>query len=512
MIDQLIQTIQEVHRDPGSATQLLGWTQKIESFTQDEVVQLVRHFVDNRPTIGELHQALQPVFAAIVSRSQKNPESLSPELLGLTTKLYQATPPASNLRNYLLAWLAIGRHEATMQTWADLLCSDPPQHHTGIGIAFGPLMKRDESPPQWLLDKLLEEGVQHVHVAPAIYDLLNFYVRTEQIEDHPALGSADEMTALLGQLVGQLGKIEDGEIEADADPVVVGRQVADAVSLVVSLCDALALMNHEPAIGKIHQAITLKHRRVQAEAAAALVRLGDDSGKEALVKLADEPIVRLRVLSYAEELGLLDEISLEQRGEIAQAESHLAIWLSEPMQMGVAPTKMTLRDNREMYWPSFEHPLQCYLFEFEYGSGENSYSNLAICGPMVHAFTADLKVLELDDAFALFAGWQTVHDEIFHMAPERGEQAFANEWRKLNDRLSESEEFKAAQVKMLGNFFGKIALVASCQKRGVAGTVIVAEDSSSFIPEGTPTAPITTELAWAMWCGRQLLATFNPTV
>jgi multidrug transporter EmrE-like cation transporter len=233
-------------------------------------------------------------------------------------------------------------------------------------------------------------------------------------------------------------------------------------------------------------------------------------GREVLIKLAEEPSVRLRVLNYAEELDLLSEISLEQQGEIARAESHLAIWLSEPLQMGIAPSNLELVDSRELYWPSYEHPVVCYLFQFEYGAGENTYSNLAICGPMVHAFTADLKSLPLDDVYALFAGWQTVHDEIFQMSPERAEQAFGNQWRTLNLQLEQSEDFEDRQALFLASFFGKLALVAQCTHADKPGTLIVDTDSSSFIEQGNPTAPIDADLAYAIWRGRQLLSTFNP--
>ena len=137
----------------------------------------------------------------------------------------------------------------------------------------------------------------------------------------------------------------------------------------------------------------MRHRRIQVEAAAALARLDDEQGQKQLLEMVKHPAVRPRVIAYADELGLSNEISLEHTGPIAEAESQLALWLSQPQQMGFAPTSMELVDQRELYWPSYEDPIASFLFSFEYGSGENAFRNIGISGPLTHAFTADLKVL-----------------------------------------------------------------------------------------------------------------------
>ena len=75
-----------------------------------------------------------------------------------------------------------------------------------------------------------------------------------------------------------------------------------------ALCDAIALIGDTDKTTALFQAMDLAHRRIQAEAAAALVRLGIEAGSQRLGGLAEEPSVRLRVLAYAEELGILSEI------------------------------------------------------------------------------------------------------------------------------------------------------------------------------------------------------------
>jgi len=513
MIDEIIKAIHAAQLDLNKIRAVAACGPQIEKFEDSEAELLLDRLAEMNVDLAEhesLHQILQPVVAALSIRANQKNAAISPKALGQITSLYQSTPPASNLRNHLLGWLAIGHHPECIQTWTELICHNPPEHRTGVSIAFGPVMNRNIEPEEWMMQSLLSEGVLHLQLAPAIYDLFNFYYREKLIEQHPASDRASELTELLGQLVGQLGRIEEGSFDEKLDPQLISQQVADSVALIVSLCDTLAIIEYEPCIGKLHQALSLKHRRVQLEAAAALARLEDEFGVEALIKLAEEPIVRLRVLSYAEELGLLNEISLELQGEIAQAESRLAMWLAEPLQMGIAPSKVELVDNREMYWPSYEHPMQCYLFRFQYGSSQSLYSNLAICGPLVHAFSADLKVLSIDDAYALFAGWQTVHDEIFQMSVERAQQAFPNEWRRLYEELAAADQFTAVEVRFVGSFFGKIALIANCEYENEKGTVIADGETMNFVGEGSAVAPIDFNLAFAIWRGRQLLSTFNP--
>ena len=75
---------------------------------------------------------------------------------------------------------------------------------------------------------------------------------------------------------------------------------------------------------------TLAGAHPSREAAAALARLGDEDGKQELVALAAEPVARLRVLAYARELNLLDEVEENYRSPVAEAEAELCAWLAEP--------------------------------------------------------------------------------------------------------------------------------------------------------------------------------------
>jgi len=474
-----------------------------------------------------LAQLLQPIVHGLTERERKLQQSRAEETeddadaasdtlpewsdsrLRNIESLYRLTPSESDLRNHLLRWLGTAATENTTELWTELVCHDPPEHRLGIVLAFSPMMGADYQPSPEMLARLLTEATAHSQIAPAVFDLFNYYFRTGRLAVHPAAPRAPQLTELLGGLAGQLGKIEDGDFPRHFEAWQINQLVSDSVALIVALCDTFSLIGHRDAIGKLHQALALKHRRVQTEAAAALTRLGDEDGKQALIALAQQPISRLRVLAYAEELGFKREISLELQGEIAIAESHLAIWLAEPTQMGLAPSSIELLDNREIYWPSYEHPVQCYLFRYAYGGGESAHRNIAICGPMVHAFVSDVQHLSIDDVYAAFAGWQTIHQDIFQMSPEKAQTAFPNEWRRLQSGLLENE-LEAVKVQTVGSFFGELVLIATGILKNQTGTIVVDINDSSWFETGNPEAPIDWKLAFAIWRGRKILQEFNP--
>jgi hypothetical protein len=395
-----------------------------------------------------------------------------------------------------------------LELWLDLICSDPPANRLSIGLAFTPLMQANFVPTAEMLDGLLTQATVHSQIAPAVFDLFNHYVRNKKIGKHPAETRLNQLVDLLGQLCGQMGRIEEGKFPEYFQARQINQLVSDSVALIVALCDTFALTNHQAAIPKLYQALHLRHRRVQTEAAAALARLKDDAGKQTLIALAEQPIARLRVLAYAEELGFKQEISLELQGDIALAESQLAIWLSEPDQMGLAPSDLELIDHRKMYWPSYDEPIQCYLFKYSYGRGANSHSNIGLCGPMTYAFAADLRHLPVDEMYAAFAGWQTTHEEIYQMSVARAQQLHPNDFRRLQ-RCLQDEALENPRIQTVGSFFGELVLVATAIHEGQAGTLIIDNHDSTWFEIGNPEAPIDWRVAYSIWRGRQLLNRFN---
>ena len=527
MINEITEAILLAQGDPAQLSRIASLAHNITTLNSADVDELLDRLLDFSDDLEAVEQSrafsdgslpidhlIQPVIHQLVQREidlgteQDSGEDWSADRFQSIQSLYRLAPRDSDLRNHLLRWLAVRGNEEAIEIWTELICDEPPENRLGILLAFAPLMQSNFSPPDWMLARLVNEATRHSQIAPAVFDLFNYYFRHGQVEIHPAQPRVVELTDLLGQLVGQLGRVEEGNFPQDLNASDINQLVSDSVALIVALCDTFAQLEYEPAIGKLHQALGLRHRRVQTEAAAALTRLGDEQGKQTLIALAEQPVARLRVLAYAEELDFKNEISLELQGEIALAESHLAIWLSEPPQMGLAPSNIEFLESREMYWPSYEHPVQCYLFKYSYGSGQQSHSNIGICGPLTHAFAADLQHLDYSDVYAAFAGWQTVHNEIYQVSAARAEQAFPNDWRRLVGNLN-AEGFDEQTICTGASFFGDLVLIAEATREGESGTAIVDSQHATWYSSGNPAAPIDWQMAYSIWRGTQLLNSFN---
>jgi hypothetical protein len=295
-------------------------------------------------------------------------------------------------------------------------------------------------------------------------------------------------------------------------PTELSRRVARGVALAVSLCDALALIGEPAAIPKLYQALEIGHRRIRTEAAAALARLGEMAGKDELVKLAAEPVARLRVLAYADELGLIAKLDPQFATPEARAEAELCVWLAEPTQFGVPPTRCELFDRRRMFWPGFDDVVECFLFRFQYvvtieGEGERSFSNIGIAGPLAHAFVADLGDLPPDDIYAAFAGWQASHQEIKEYEVARLSKSEKLEVERLKRRLHDAGYAKI-EPQTMGYFFGDKALVAAAEREGVPGVAVADFSDITFFPQRSTRALGPAE-AYCIYKGRKLLKTFN---
>jgi hypothetical protein len=313
-------------------------------------------------------------------------------------------------------------------------------------------------------------------------------------------------------LAQSLSRLEEQPPGAGDSPHELSRRVAQGVALAVSLCDALALIGDRSVVGKLYQALEVRHRRLRTEAAAALARLGEEQGRAELVALAAEPTARLRVLAYANELGLADRIEPQYATPEARAEAELCVWLAEPTQYGVPPTACELFDHRKQQWPGFAAPVDCYLFRFQYvltvDERERSYSNIGIAGPLVHAFVADLGDLPPDDIYAAFAGWQAQHEEIREYDVARLSQSERLEMERLKRRLHDAG-FSQIEPQRMGYFFGDKALVATASREGVDGVAIADFTDIVFFPTKHRRRPLGVEEAYAIYKGRRLLKAFN---
>jgi len=426
-------------------------------------------------------------------------------------RLYRGLTAASAARGQLLAWLATGGSAAELALLGGLLLEDPPQGDEEVVQALAPLFQRQRTQAALLFPRLLHAMSSPALAAPVL-DLANFLTREKLVARHPATEVAPELVDLLGELVQTLLTLEERPTEFGDSPQELSRRVARGVALAVSLCDALALIGDKSAVGKLYQALRVGHRRLRTESAAALARLGEEAGVAELVQLAAEPIARLRVLAYADELGIQDKIEPQFATPEARAEAELCVWLAEPTQYGVPPTAIELFDHRKQHWPGFDEPVDCFLFQFQYVTTvegkEQSFSHIGLAGPLVHAFVADLGDMPAEEIFAAFAGWHAQHDDIREYDVARLSKSERLEVERLKRRLND-EGYAAIEPQRMGYFFGEKALITTATRQDVSGIAIADFKDTYFFPQRHIRRPIGVEEAYSIYKGRKLLKVFN---
>jgi hypothetical protein len=420
-----------------------------------------------------------------------------------------AHPPNATGRHRWMYLLSVMRSAKSLAVLARLLQQRPPQQWDEVGQVLSPLMQHADWDPAQLFPAALD-ALAHRSVAAPLLDLANFLFRSGRSgEVHPAAQRREMLVTLLGAVADRLGKFEEDPRSFGDSVEEVQAVLHEAVALGVSLCDTLALVGAEEATPQLFKALELRHRRVQCEAAGALARLGVEEGKERLIALAEEPAARLRVIAYADELGIGDRIAAEYRTDVSRAEAELALWLSQPQHMGVPPSRVEVIDSRLQYWPSFERPIDCFLVRFEYDFGDRSYSNVGITGPTVHAAAADLANLPLEDIYAVYAGWHAEHPEIFQVPADQWNAA----QRRLAEPLTEALDrlgFEQIEPVTLGFFLDEHALVARA-RRDETECLVVTDglETADFATEGRQ-RPMGPDDLWHLYLGRKMLRTFNP--
>jgi hypothetical protein len=487
-----------------------GW---MGQATGDDIEAILRAVLSRPPELNKLQDLLlTAVFRQVLARQrgaadQAAPLPLNDSLLARAADLCRYWGPQVKARSYLLCWFTAARNPSALATWTELMVSDPPVDSDFVAAIFGPLFQHRDYDPAALFPALLD-GLKHISLAAAILDLSNFMMRERIVLQHPAAGRVQEISLLLAGLVGRLGRLETTPPAEGADIESASRQVKEGISLAVSLCDALALIGDQSAVGKLYQALELSHRRLRAEAAAALAKLGEETGEQVLIQLAEEPVIRLRVLAYAEELGILDRIEAQYRTEQAKAEADLALWLAQPSQMNLPPTRCELVDARQQAWPGYDDLVACFLFRFVYAFQDSEFSNVGIAGPLTHAFAADLADLSPDDIYAAFAGWHVDHEDIYELSVDSLSDAQRVEVARLERRLRDAG-YDAIVPTILGSFLGDKALVATAMYQGMPGIAVADQLQCAWWPRRGSLRPIDADVAYCIYKGRKLLRAFN---
>ncbi len=419
----------------------------------------------------------------------------------------------ANAAAHALQILAAQGDEESINLLAEMLADSPPQEWKNVAIALSPLWHADAEQLSLFFDRLYEGGLQPSTLT-VLLDLAAYSMRAGKLSLHPWQERHSELNSLLASVVARLSVMEREPAKFGSDVAEVQRVLNDSVSLTVSLCDALGLIGNPECEASLLQAMDLSHRRIQAEAAGALVRIGNDKGKKRLVELASDPVARLRAVSYADEFGLAEEIDESLRLPVALAESELAAWLASPDHFGFPPQSLELIDSRTQYWPSYDEPQNCFLFRYTYDFPDNQtlggqLRNVGIAGPATHAFNADLSQLPTEDIYAAFAGWQAEHEDIFEVPMALLNSAQRREADRLIETLA-MQELEVSEAIALTFFLGEVAILANVERAGKPHCAITDGLELICLPtKATPTA-LTPEILLAIYRGRKLLRTFNP--
>ncbi len=424
-------------------------------------------------------------------------------------ELDDALPPECPNRFLLLHLLVLIGSEHSLRIAVQRMKHRPPKDGIAAGQVLSPLMQRNDWPVSAVFPELLD-AIEHPVLASPTLDLANYLTRQQRVPVHPAQDRVAKLSALLAAVTRRLEQFEVDPRAWGDDLATVQGKLAEAVSLAVSLCDALGLIGQPQSIPRLTEAMHLKHRRVQTEAAAALARMGDESGSEHLLSLVGEPSARLRVIAYADELGLSERIDDSFRSPDATAEAELALWLSQPGQMGVPPSLVETIDRRHLHWPGYVQPVDCFLVRFHYDMGARTYSNVGITGPVVFALANDVADLPMDDIYAIYAGWNAEHEDIFALPAQHLNQAQQRVVAALATHADRSG-YQELRVELFGVFLDEQAAVFLATRDDKPCRVISDGLETMHIPIAHRCRPLDAGDLWNLYKGRKLLRTFNPS-
>jgi hypothetical protein len=421
--------------------------------------------------------------------------------------LLNAIPDEVPNRFLLLHLLAMIRTTESLKSLVLRLDEAPPKNWIEAAQILSPLMQHHD----WPIGAFFPDSlslISHPSLASAILDIANYLFRSGRIDSHPSLNRAETLATLLGGVTSRLARFEEDPHSFGDDIQTVQQRLGEAVSLAISLCDSIGLIGNQKYIGRLNQTLELRHRRVQCEAAGALARLGDEDGQKRLVELASEPVCRLRAIHYADELGMGSAIDEKYRSDEATAEADMALWMSQPQQMGVPPTHVEVVESRRLLWPSFSGPVDVHLVRFEYNFGEQIYSNVGITGPVVFTLSSDVADLPTDDIYAIYAGWHAEHPDIFAINAAQLNSAQKRVVQPLASHL-ERHGYEDLQNELLGFFLDEQAAVFQATRESVRCRVVTDGLETIDHPIDGRLRPLSSVDLFNLYKGRKMLRTFN---
>ncbi len=259
------------HADVSEISILLREIRGLAPFAEDQVnMDLLQVTLDN----------LSPW--AIVATGETS--SLPSDICNQLGALYTALQTSRVSRHGLLSALALLGGKKDLKKFCQLILDDPPKGNANAAAPLLPFFRRQASHASQLFPDLLQ-GLANPDLAPGILDLANFLTRHKKVTNHPAAPRAAELVRLLEGIVRGLETLQEfaerRQMAENAD-----QRYRDSIALGIALCDALALIGDPQAKGVLRRLLELKHRRLRVEAAAALVRLGDEEGRRILTSLS----------------------------------------------------------------------------------------------------------------------------------------------------------------------------------------------------------------------------------
>ena len=481
----------------------------IADMSSDDLSQLLALWLDHADApAAQQREVHAPLLDRLVLRQRRIKAPLSDTLREQISLLHNKLGTDSPCRWRLLQWLATAGSPPDLAQFLAMLQDAPPQDSTVAALMIAPLFQARDISPEMLFPALLD-GLQFPSLAAPILDLANYLFRSERISAHPAQSRCGELAELLGRLAQRLSKLEESPADSPQTWNEIRHQVDESVALVVSLCDTLALCGATQAIGKLYQTLELRHRRTRVEAAAALARLGDEPGTDVLLALIAEPSVRLRVIQAAKELGMVARLDPQFMAPEAIAEAQIAVELAQPTFFGIPPVELQLIDARTQFWPGYEAPVACFLFRYVYRFAHGEYSNVAIAGPLVHAFAADLSDLPPADIYAAYAGWHVEDEAIFDESLDDRSSTEYRELTRLTGHLN-GAGYESIQWTTLAHFLGDRAFAATATRGGTPGIVVCDEQVVEWFPIRTRRNALGPFEALCIYKGRRMLRSFNP--
>ncbi len=426
---------------------------------------------------------------------------------GAITTLIEQLPGECTNVHLMQQLLAVAGTDRSIAALVASLQTHPPRGWMAAGQVLSPLMQRSDWPVDAFFPAALDLIANPALAAPVL-DVAGHVTRTGRAPRHPAADRAAALNHLLGGVVARLEKLESDPLSFGSEVEAVQAILGEAMALAVSLCDALGLIGSDTSVPKLQAAAEVKHRRVQTEAAGALARMGHDVGQAQIVALASEPICRRRAIAYATELGFDDQITDADQTDEALAEADMALWLSQPMAMGVPPTSVAVVDRRRMFWPGDEDPVDVFLVRFDYDLGSRKYSNVGFTGPGTHAFGTDVADLPTNDIYAMYAGWHADHPDI-HGTPAA---KLSQPQRRVMDELAvwlDREGYEDWRPELLGQFLDETAGVFTATREGKPCRVVTDGLETIDLPTAGRSRPPAAEDLFNLWKGRKMLRSFN---